>query len=723
MTTTYGIPEYKYSAKVVIFVHEVFKLDLSSSLHSISCKLTCLRVILFYKGLEVPTRQILDSKGVIPSMKAAEAKKAIQEVADHSQKCHNGMSTRCRSTETSNGLAAIQAQLNNLGREIKKKSRSLDQGFGNPNRVNKQEEGLYELKDFDAYSIGTTLLDDTLATKEKDHGSFTLPCIINNLCFNKALADLGASVSVMPFLTYTKLGLGELAPTKLIIELADRTMKRPKGIVENVLVGIDIFFFHVDFFVLDMPEDIKTPLILGRPLLSTAHAKIDVFKRKITLRVGSEKVVFKILKNIDAYRDVGMGDIIVGRPFCRKARVKARRFDGMITIYKGNIVKVDTPYSTGEYAISIIRPEQFGAGDLQMLKLDLKSANNGHVHDTDIIIVDQGCCEKRGMELMKKVANPRCLSYNIRNPAVFNLSTRTRHVSWCLEDHVRRLSQRKTQYPEVDQRVADKPAQSASDHIERTMLTFGVRGTSTQVLLSMRALYLSHTACFQLGSRREWNGDLRIGEEVVTCKLYLRLAFTVLTLERVTTGCCEVGGGGGGEVIGGVGVVYGDGVDIGVGGVVLRRSAMGKVSRLSSKNERIREGTTEMRYIRSGSILAVIPCKANLAKTKDIAKMRSPHTYGQMLSLLGKLSALNCFLARSSEKSIPFFETLKSITKENKDDYRWTEEAQKVFQQFNKMIVDLPSLTMLKPKENMYIYLATVQEAVGAVLHAERKWK
>ncbi|GJS52800.1 hypothetical protein Tco_0626162 [Tanacetum coccineum] len=74
----------------------------------------------------------------------------------------------------------------------------------------------------------------------------------------------------------------------------------------------------------------------------------------------------------------------------------------------------------------------------------------------------------------------------------------------------------------------------------------------------------------QLGSRRAWNGDLGIGEEVVTCKLYLGLAFTVPTLERVTIGCCEVGGGGGGGggVIGGVGVVGGDGVDSGVGGVV-----------------------------------------------------------------------------------------------------------------------------------------------------------
>ncbi|GJT95172.1 hypothetical protein Tco_1090690 [Tanacetum coccineum] len=108
-----------------------------------------------------------------------------------------------------------------------------------------EEDGSYELKDLDGYSIGTTLLDDALPTKEKDPGSFTL---------------------------HYNIGLGELAPTKLIVELADRTVKHPKGIAEY---------------------DIKTPLILGRPFLSTTYAKIDMFKRKITLRVRNDKVVFK----------------------------------------------------------------------------------------------------------------------------------------------------------------------------------------------------------------------------------------------------------------------------------------------------------------------------------------------------------------------------------------------------------------------------------------------
>ncbi|GKC58120.1 hypothetical protein Tco_1085718 [Tanacetum coccineum] len=77
-------------------------------------------VILFYNGLDVPTRQILDSRGAIPTKTVADAKVAIQEMAEYSQKWHNGTSSKNRSTKTSDGLATIQAQLNNLGREIKK---------------------------------------------------------------------------------------------------------------------------------------------------------------------------------------------------------------------------------------------------------------------------------------------------------------------------------------------------------------------------------------------------------------------------------------------------------------------------------------------------------------------------------------------------------------------------------------------------------------------------
>ncbi|GKC52814.1 hypothetical protein Tco_1075559 [Tanacetum coccineum] len=377
-------------------------------------------VILFYNGLGIPTRQILDSRGAIPSKTAADAKIAIQEMAEYSQKWHNGTS-RSRSTKTSDGLAAIQAQLNNLGREIKKvnekvyaaqvgceqckgphytkdcplkeEGKTLEEAyytqFGGPfqgggyraaapgfyqrNNVNpsyqerrqsmedtlskfmsesakRHEENSNLIKEIRAstdaairnqgasiktleiqigqmskvlqergfgslpssteanprdqvksisttieadsypirrigssqYAVSTgqsrTLMYETrqmtipfpsrlngyyceekkgsygpqflkayseasqsIPQKEKDTGSFTLPCFINNVCFDNALVDLGASVNVMPLSTHVNLGLGELAHTKLTAELVDRTVKYPKGIAENVLVGFDHF--------------------------------------------------------------------------------------------------------------------------------------------------------------------------------------------------------------------------------------------------------------------------------------------------------------------------------------------------------------------------------------------------------------------------------------------------------------------------------------------------
>nr|GEX59724.1 hypothetical protein [Tanacetum cinerariifolium] len=139
-------------------------------------------------------------------------------------------------------------------------------------------------------------IKNSMPRKEKDLGSFTLPCFINNVCFDNAFVNLGASVSVMPLSAYLNLGLGELAHTKLTVELADSTVKYPKRKAENVLVGIGKFVFLVDFIILDMPEDIKVPLILRRPFLSTARAKIDVYKQKITLRVGEERIIFTSVK-------------------------------------------------------------------------------------------------------------------------------------------------------------------------------------------------------------------------------------------------------------------------------------------------------------------------------------------------------------------------------------------------------------------------------------------
>ncbi|GKC05988.1 reverse transcriptase domain-containing protein [Tanacetum coccineum] len=96
---------------------------------------------------------------------------------------------------------------------------------------------------------------------------------------------------------------------------------------------------------------------------------------------------------------------------------------------------------------------------------------------------------------------------------------------------------------------------------------------------------------------------------------------------------------------------------------------------------------------------------------------------GKFIGLSGKLAALKRFLSRSAEKSLPFFETLKDITKGNKDEYRWTESAKKAFQEMKKVIVELPLLTTPIKEETLYVYIAAAPEAVSAVLLAERQGK
>ncbi|GJT97186.1 putative reverse transcriptase domain-containing protein [Tanacetum coccineum] len=101
------------------------------------------------------------------------------------------------------------------------------------------KKGSYGPQFSEAY-YEASYINNSIPRKEKDPGSFTLPCFINNVCFNNAFADLGANVNVMPLLTYLNLRLGELAHTKLTVELVDRTVKYPKEIAKNVLVELDL---------------------------------------------------------------------------------------------------------------------------------------------------------------------------------------------------------------------------------------------------------------------------------------------------------------------------------------------------------------------------------------------------------------------------------------------------------------------------------------------------
>nr|GEW82750.1 reverse transcriptase domain-containing protein [Tanacetum cinerariifolium] len=115
--------------------------------------------------------------------------------------------------------------------------------------------------------------------------------------------------------------------------------------------------------------------------------------------------------------------------------------------------------------------------------------------------------------------------------------------------------------------------------------------------------------------------------------------------------------------------------------------------------------------------------RSNPKKTKAVADMQSPKTLKEMQSLSGKLAALNRFLSGSAERTMPFFDTLKNIMKENKDDFHWTKAAEQAFQELKTLIIELPTLTTPNLKETLYVYLAAFKEVVSGVLMADRRGK
>ncbi|XP_070672096.1 uncharacterized protein [Malus domestica] len=143
----------------------------------------------------------------------------------------------------------------------------------------------------------SAVLQRKLPPKLKDAGSFTIPCVIGGKEFGRALCDLGASINLMPYSVYRSLNLGDLKETKVVIQLADRSNRYPKGLLEDVLVQVNELIFPADFFVLEMEHDpmpTALPLILGRPFLRTARTKIDVYDSTLTMEIDGESIKFRI---------------------------------------------------------------------------------------------------------------------------------------------------------------------------------------------------------------------------------------------------------------------------------------------------------------------------------------------------------------------------------------------------------------------------------------------
>ncbi|GKB43839.1 hypothetical protein Tco_0888781 [Tanacetum coccineum] len=267
------------------------------------------KVNIFYNGLGTLNRQLLDSQG--PTVQALTA---IQTMADHSQKWHDGSSSRnIESSRNSEGIAAIVNKLENLGQDMEKLKENV------------------QAIQVGCQNCGGAHLDKDFPLKEEAHLSvMDLHIRIDNRSpvgekrpileelMNKhweestrrrtemkewesnfyAMADLGASVNVTPKSIFEHLKLARLKKTDMLVEMADMTKRSPIGIVENVLVKIDKFLFPSDFVVMNMLNTHNETMILRRPFLATIHVEIDVFNKEISLGIRGDKITFDMNKKI-----------------------------------------------------------------------------------------------------------------------------------------------------------------------------------------------------------------------------------------------------------------------------------------------------------------------------------------------------------------------------------------------------------------------------------------
>nr|XP_009760075.1 PREDICTED: uncharacterized protein LOC104212489 [Nicotiana sylvestris] len=150
---------------------------------------------------------------------------------------------------------------------------------------------------FDFQDLATVTLTQTCSAvltrpiieKLSDPGSFIIPCTIGIYAFAKVLWDLGASINLMPLAVFKRLGIGRARPTSMLVQLDDRTVKRPSGMLDDVLLQVGKFVFSADFVILDCRVDREIPIILGRPFLATGRSLIDCETREVKIRLNDEE--------------------------------------------------------------------------------------------------------------------------------------------------------------------------------------------------------------------------------------------------------------------------------------------------------------------------------------------------------------------------------------------------------------------------------------------------
>ncbi|XP_047264723.1 uncharacterized protein LOC107865439 [Capsicum annuum] len=160
------------------------------------------------------------------------------------------------------------------------------------------------IEDIDGFHHCSVVTTRSLVQKKGDLGAFTILCTIGSSRFTKALCDLGASINLMSLAIFKQLGLSPPEPTAVRLLMAERTVKKPVGILFDMAMRVDSFIFLDDFVILDWENDIEMPIIFGRPFMATGIVMIGMERGELNFKVNDEEVTFNIHKSMKQPTDM-----------------------------------------------------------------------------------------------------------------------------------------------------------------------------------------------------------------------------------------------------------------------------------------------------------------------------------------------------------------------------------------------------------------------------------
>nr|GEY99971.1 reverse transcriptase domain-containing protein [Tanacetum cinerariifolium] len=319
------------------------------------------------------------------------------------------------------------------------------------------KDKLFELAKVPLNENCSAMLLKNLPEKLGDPGEFLIPCDFPGMNVCHALDDLGASINLMPLSIWKKRSLPELTRTRMTLELADRSITRPKGVDEDVFVKVGKFHFPTDFVVVDFEADPRVPLILGRSFLRTGRALIDVYGEEITLGVIDESITFNLnqtMRYSSTYDDTSVNRIDVIDIACEdfvqdvldfqynpKSSNPTLVFDDVISendSSKVHIVKSSSPTLTpfGESDFFLKEIENFLNDD----SIPIEIENSVFDPEGDILLIEKllnkDPCQLPLMDL--KVAEESKEKSSVEEPpeeALINvLKSHKRAIAWKISD-------------------------------------------------------------------------------------------------------------------------------------------------------------------------------------------------------------------------------------------------------------------------------------------------